>query len=89
MTNAEIRWTKYLTKGLPLFTDKIIEVFVKTQANSVCKNLKIDKLYGLDVQSPLNKVLRDHLKGGDISSRSNFFETNVAEYSKGSLKMDI
>ena len=33
MTEAEIRWTTYASRGLPSFSDKTIEVFIQSKAN--------------------------------------------------------
>ena len=85
---AEKRWTKYASNGLLGFTDKSISVFVENRANRVCSNLKLPKLYPHVENDPLGKLLKDRLKGGDYESRSNFFEVNPTEYSKGQIEDD-
>jgi ribonucleotide reductase beta subunit family protein with ferritin-like domain len=89
MTKAEKRWTKYASKGLTGFTDRTIDIFVEGQANSVCGNLGLPMLFKKEKENPLKRILTKYLKGGSLSSRSNFFEGNVADYSKGTLIMDF
>ena len=89
MVNAEIRWLTYLTTGLMGFSDMSIKIFVEDKANNICKNLGLTQMYEQNKTNPIEKLLTDNLKGGVVESRSNFFEGNVVEYSKGSLIMDI
>jgi len=89
MTEAEIRWTLYATEGVIGFTEKAITICVEEQANSVCRNLMLPMLYEKRKDNPLRKILIDHLKDGNTSSRTSFFEKNVVEYSKNSLEIDF
>lgn len=89
LTDAEKRWTKYMTKGIMGFSDNIIDVFVEGQANSVCKNLGIPLLYDKHANNPLQDILSKHISGGEHKKRGGFFERNVAEYSKGGLVIDF
>ena len=89
MTEAEIEWTLYATKGLHGFTEKSVRIFVESQANSVCKNLGIPTIYDKVKNNPLKRLLTSHLKGGDKESRSGFFERNVVEYSKDIIEVDF
>lgn len=89
MTEAEKRWTKYATRGLLGFTDRTIDIFVESKANSVCKNLGFDLIYEINDNNPLDKLLKKSLRGGGIESRTNFFESNSVEYTKGSLDDDF
>ena len=89
MTDAEKRWTKYLSKGLQGFSDEAIDIYIEGQANSVCNNLGIPKLYEKKKVNPLRRVLTSHLKGGEMESKENFFLGNVTAYSKSSLIVDI
>ena len=89
MTEAEIRWTTYVSKGLIGFSDEAIKVFIEGQANSVCKNLMIEPIYEEVKINPLRTLLLKHLKGGELESRTNFFEKRPIEYSNGSIIMDI
>lgn len=89
MVTAEKRWTKYASKGLMGFSDRAIDVLVEQQANSVCSNLGLPLIYPKAIENPLKKLLTKNLKGGAMESRSNFFEGNVVEYSKGTLEIDF
>ena len=89
MTIAEKRWSKYALRGAVGSSDEAIDYLVEGQANSVCSNLMIPKLFEERKNNPLKKLLLKNLKGGVMSSRTNFFEGNVVDYSKGSLKIDF
>lgn len=88
MTEAEKRWTKYATKGLLGFTDASIDIFVEGRANSVCSNLGLPLIYPKNDNNPLEKLLKKSLRGGEMESRSNFFEVNSVEYTKGALQVN-
>ena len=87
MTNAEKRWTKYVSKGLLGFSDRVIDIFVEGKANSVCKNLGLPLLFKESDFNPLQDLLDKHLVGGNETKRSGFFERNVADYTVGTLDM--
>lgn len=89
MVEAEVKWTTYASDGLPGFSPEAVKVFIEGQANNICKNLRVPKLYEDNKINPLRKILVSRLKGGELESRTNFFEGNVAEYSTGSLIMDL
>ena len=100
MTEAEITWTKHITKGILGFSERSIEIFVQGQANSVCKNLKLPLLFEAQDLSnnPLRKVLRDHLPElsddsedtkGSLNARSSIFTNNSTQYAKAGLKLDL
>lgn len=88
MTDAEIRWTKYTSLNTLGFSEEAIRVAIEAQANSICSNLGMDNIYEEVDNNPLKDLLSTHLKGGEFSSRTAFFEKNVADYSKGSLDLD-
>lgn len=88
MTDAEKRWTKYATQGLLGFSDRTIDIFIESKANSVCKNLGLPLIYKEEANNPLGKLLQNFLRGGNVESRTNFFESNSVEYTKGSFKED-
>lgn len=88
MVEAEKRWTKYVTKGLLGFTDRTIDVYLEDCANDICKNLKIPTLYPHPDVNPLRSILDKKIKGDKFESRTNFFEANPTEYSKGSIEVD-
>ena len=86
MADAEKRWTKYVALGMLGFSEENINIFVENRANSVCKNLGLPKIYDTkNKPDSLNKILQNSLKGGDYESRTNFFDVNATEYSKGSI----
>ena len=91
MCEAEKRWTNYMTKGILGFSEQTIKAFIEGQANSVCKNLGIPLLYDHVpmVQNPLKKLMLDHLKGGEVETKTLFFEGNPVDYAKGSIDMDL
>jgi hypothetical protein len=91
MTDAEIRWTSYISKDLDGFTPATIKAYIEGQANSVCRNLGLPLMYEEAVNNPLKKILYDHIsivKEG-VKRRTAFFEGNVADYSKSSLVDDL
>lgn len=89
MAESEIRWLNYLTAGVFGFSETANRNLIETQANSVCRNLRIPYIYNEHKENPLGKILQSHLKGGSITSRGAFFEVNVVEYSKGNLIIDF
>lgn len=88
MTDAEKRWTKYASKGLLGFSDRSIDIFIESRANSVCKNLGLELIYKEEKVNPLGELLRRNLRG-ETDSRQNFFEANVTEYSKTGYVNDL
>ena len=89
MTEAEIRWSVYALEGVMGVSEQAIRILVETQANSVCANLKLPFIYEKHNNSPLNSLLANNLKGGELASKTNFFTNNVAEYSKSSVVVDF
>lgn len=89
MADAEKRWTKYVTKGMLGFSDRSIDIFVEGKANSVCTNLGMPLLYPIEKNNPLQSLLNTYIRGGDMETKQNFFETNVTEYSKGGFVNDL
>lgn len=85
MVDAEIRWTKYVTKDMLGFSDHSIKVYIESQGNSVCRNLGIPLLYEEVplADNPLKQKLLSHYKNAeDVTTKSLFFEANVADYQK-------
>lgn len=85
MVDAEIRWTKYVTKDMLGFSDHSIKVYIESQGNSVCNNLGLPLLYEevpLE-KNPLKQKLLSHYKNAEeVTTKSLFFEANVADYQK-------
>ena len=85
--NLEIEWTKYITAGNILgFSDEGIERYCKYRGNAVCENLGYPKLYDVE-KSPLQSIEDKYCDFN--TTRTNFFEGNVVNYSKGSLDLDF
>ena len=92
ISEAEKRWTNYVANGTILgFSDRTIKVFIENQANEVCKNMGIRPVYEdhSNEDNPLLKLVKDHVKGGEVATKTLFFEGNVADYSKAAVKMDL
>jgi len=80
----ESEWGKYITQGQILgLTDNIIEQYIQYLADERLKAVGLNKLYNVD--HPI-KWVDDFSKFND--QKTNFFEGNVTNYSKGSLDFD-
>jgi len=80
----EIAWGKYITNGQILgLTDDIIDEYIKYLANDRLKAVGLKPLY--DAKHPI-KWVDSFSKFND--QKTNFFEGNVTNYSKGSLTFD-
>lgn len=89
VAEAEKQWLTYVTDSLLGYTEHSIDIFVNNKANLICKALNIPTIYEVNTDlDPINKILIKSLKGGELESRTNFFEANATEYSKTELKLD-
>ncbi|MBA1437632.1 MAG: ribonucleotide-diphosphate reductase subunit beta [Epsilonproteobacteria bacterium] len=80
----EVAWGKYITQGQILgLTDAIVEQYIQYLADDRLQSVGFEKLY--NVTNPI-KWVDDFSKFND--QKTNFFEGNVANYSKGSLTFD-
>ena len=80
----ESAWGKYITQGQILgLTDKIIEQYIQYLADDRLKAVGLQPLYNVD--HPI-KWVDNFSKFND--QKTNFFEGNVTNYSKGSLDLD-
>ena len=80
----ESDWGKYITQGQILgLTNDIIEQYIKYLADERLHAVGMEKIY--NVEHPI-KWVDDFGKFND--QKTNFFEGNVANYSKGSLDFD-
>jgi ribonucleoside-diphosphate reductase beta chain len=80
----ESSWGKYITQGQILgLTDEIIEQYIKYLADERLKAVGMEKLY--NVAHPIKWV--DNFSNFN-DQKTNFFEGNVTNYSKGSLNLD-
>lgn len=80
----EIEWGKYITQNQIMgLTDEIIEDYIHYLIDQRLTAIGIDKIY--NVNHPI-KWVDDFSKFND--QKSNFFESKVTNYSKGSLSFD-
>ena len=80
----EIEWGKYITQNKIMgFTDDIIEQYIHYLVDDRLKAVGYEKIY--NVANPI-KWVDDFSKFND--QKTNFFEGNVSNYSKGSLSFD-
>lgn len=99
MVEAEIRWTTYATKDVPMFTPESIEILVKGQANTICKYTGMSYMYPemLEKDNPLLELVMSHITAADgytnndnaVKRRTAFFEGNVADYAKNNFVDDL
>ncbi|WP_457743595.1 ribonucleotide-diphosphate reductase subunit beta [Sulfurimonas sp.] len=80
----ETQWGQYITQGQILgLTDDIVAQYIQYLADDRLNSVGFDKLY--NVANPI-KWVDDFAKFND--QKTNFFEGNVVNYSKGSLSFD-
>jgi len=80
----ESGWGKYITQGQILgLTDAIVEQYIQYLADDRLVSVGFEKIY--NVVNPI-KWVDDFAKFND--QKTNFFEGNVVNYSKGSLSFD-
>lgn len=80
----EIEWGKYITQNQIMgFTDDIIEEYIHYLIDDRLTAVGFEKMY--NAKHPI-KWVDDFSKFND--QKTNFFEGNVANYSKGSLSFD-
>ncbi|WP_297433200.1 ribonucleotide-diphosphate reductase subunit beta [Sulfurimonas sp.] len=83
-TKLESDWGKYITQGQILgLTNDIVEQYIQYLADDRLNAVGLDKIY--NVSNPI-KWVDDFAKFND--QKTNFFEGNVVNYSKGSLSFD-
>jgi len=82
--DLEISWGKYITEGNILgLTDTIIEDYIQHLADKRLTAVGLDKMY--NKEHPIKWV--DNFSSFN-DQKTNFFEGNVTNYSKGSLDLD-
>lgn len=82
--DLEIEWGKYITGNQIMgFTDDIIEEYIHYLVDDRLTSIGLKKLY--NAKHPI-KWVDDFAKFND--QKSNFFESKVTNYSKGSLSFD-
>jgi ribonucleoside-diphosphate reductase beta chain len=81
----ETAWGKYITNGEILgLSDKNVELYIKYLANERLRKVGLPNLYPVG-ENPL-KWVDEFSKFND--QRTNFFEGNVTNYSKGGLHFE-
>jgi len=83
----EVSWFAYITKGQVLgLSNALMEKYVKYIANDICKKIDFElpypELANIDDPMPWVKDFDPN------TSKTNFFEGNVTDYSHGSLSFD-
>lgn len=82
--DLEIKWGKYITQNQIMgFTDDIIEEYIHYLVDQRLVAINLDKIY--NAKHPI-KWVDDFSKFND--QKSNFFESKVTNYSKGSISFD-
>ncbi|MCW1359825.1 ribonucleotide-diphosphate reductase subunit beta [Campylobacter sp. US33a] len=82
--DLEIKWGKYITQNQIMgFTDDIIEEYIHYLVDQRLIAINLDKIY--NAKHPI-KWVDDFSKFND--QKSNFFESKVTNYSKGSISFD-
>lgn len=82
--DLEIEWGKYITQNQIMgFTDEIIEEYIHYLVDNRLTSIGLKKIY--NARHPI-KWVDDFSKFND--QKSNFFESKVTNYSKGSLNFD-
>lgn len=80
----EIKWGKYITQNQIMgFTDDIIEEYIRYLIDQRLVAINLNRLY--NAKHPI-KWVDDFSKFND--QKSNFFESKVTNYSKGSISFD-
>lgn len=87
--DIELEWFKYLTKdGILGFTDQLIEEYLQWLVNGRLQAIDEDKMFEIPNKTPYLAKLGDSY-GSFNEVKTNFFEGNVKNYSKGTLDMDF
>ncbi|ADV46615.1 ribonucleotide-diphosphate reductase subunit beta [Nitratifractor salsuginis] len=86
--DIELEYGKYLLENYPIMglTDELMEKTVYNYANDRLNKIGLEPIFEETPQTYLQKLVEKHLKMNDV--RSNFFESNVANYAKNSLDLD-
>lgn len=89
--DVEVNWLKYVTKGVLGYSDTILINLVESRCNKICKYIGMEPIFNkVEISNnPLQQILNRSIKGGDVVSKENFFETNVTAYSKNTIQMDF
>ena len=86
--NIELEYGKYLLHRFPIMgtTEELMEQTVYNYANDRLKKIGLDPIFAEAPTTYLQKLVTKHLEMNDV--KSNFFESNVANYAKSSINLD-
>ncbi|WP_456457771.1 ribonucleotide-diphosphate reductase subunit beta [Nitratifractor sp.] len=86
--DIELEYGKYLLENYPIMglTEELMERTVYNYANDRLNKIGLDPIFEQSGETYLQKLVEKHLRMNDV--RSNFFESNVANYAKNSLDLD-
>jgi ribonucleoside-diphosphate reductase beta chain len=86
--DIELEYGKYLLERFPIMgtTAELMENTVHNYANSRLKAIGLDPIFKSTEETYLQKLVAKHLAMND--AKTNFFEGNVSNYSKGSINLD-
>jgi ribonucleoside-diphosphate reductase beta chain len=84
----ELDYGKYLLDRYPIMgiTEELMEQTVYNYANDRLNKIGLDPIFPESPETYLQKLVEKHLRMNDV--RSNFFESNVANYAKSSIDLD-
>ena len=84
----ESSWGRYITNGEIMgMTDQLMDTFIQYLTNKRCKALNIDLLFpDIGLKNPLSWF--DSFSSFN-EQKTNFFEGNVVNYTKGGLNFDF
>jgi len=86
--DIELEYGRYLLESYPIMglTEKLMTQTVHNYANDRLKKIGLDPIFPESPETYLQKLVNKHLQMNDV--RSNFFESNVANYAKSSIDLD-
>ena len=86
--NIELEYGKYLLKEYPIMglTIQLMEDTVYNYANDRLKKIGLNPIFKQSETTYLQKLVTKHLNMNNV--KTNFFEGNVSNYSKGSINLD-
>jgi ribonucleoside-diphosphate reductase beta chain len=86
--NIELEYGHYLLDQFPIMgtTHEIMEQTVHNYANNRLTTIGLDPIFKQSDTTYLQKLVTKHLEMNEV--KSNFFESNVSNYSKSSIDLD-
>lgn len=86
--SIELEYGKYLFDNFPIMglTEELLEDTIYNYANDRLNKIGLEPIFKQRDTTYLQKLVTKHLEMNDV--RSNFFESNVSNYAKSSLKLD-